>query len=238
MTNPKKAGLTMFSTEEIEKVARETMSLIKPALNDKFATIMRFVALHPESVSGRSKKGPEVGSKKFILLAAKKFAHGRDPKRPEAPATIPDEMVSFVLENYFGLSAESAERAKNEHALSMGAENIVGDLLERFLAHPMETVGWVWCSGSIIRAVDFVKPPDKDNPDWILLQVKNRDNSENSSSSAIRLGTPIIKWHRSFSKKAGTNWADFPDVGVRGNLSEAGFREFARAYLKELKKDI
>jgi len=87
----------------------------------------------------------------------------------------------------------------------------------------------------MVRAVDFVKPPVQANGSWRLLQVKNRDNSENSSSSAIRLGTDIEKWHRTFSKRVGSNWAEFPDSALRTHLSETAFKAYVRDYLRALR---
>jgi hypothetical protein len=170
----------------------------------------------------------------YILRAAKNYAKGREPKRPEPPSTVPDDMVSFVLENYFDVDVDHLEAAKQLHALSMGAENIVGNLLEHYLTTVLEAHGWIWCAGSLIKAVDFIKPPSN-GEDWVLLQVKNRDNSENSSSSAIRVGTTIDKWFRTFSKKTGSNWEKFPDPIAKMELSEAGFREFVKVYLVNLK---
>jgi hypothetical protein len=118
----------------------------------------------------------------------------------------------------------------------MGAENLVGDLLERYLASVMEPRGWIWCSGAMVKAVDFVKSPTQVGEKWRMLQVKNRDNSENSSSSAIRAGTNIEKWFRTFSKKTGSNWDKFPDPTFRTLLSEAAFKAFVRDYLKMLRK--
>lgn len=51
---------------------------------------------------------------------------------------------------------------------------------------------------------------------WEAVQVKNRDNTENSSSSAIRQGTTIEKWFRTYSKPSrkratNTNWENFPE---------------------------
>ncbi len=116
----------------------------------------------------------------------------------------------------------------------MGAENMVGDLLERYLASVLEPMDWIWCSGSIVKAVDFVRPPARTGETWRLLQVKNRDNSENSSSSAIRIGTSIEKWHRTFSQKLGSNWDNFPDASLRQKLSEENFKTFVRNYLQAL----
>ena len=39
--------------------------------------------------------------------------------------------------------------------------------------------GWIWCSGTSVKAVDFIHYDEKNN-EWNLLQVKNRDNTENS----------------------------------------------------------
>jgi hypothetical protein len=137
------------------------------------------------------------------------------------------------MEQYFGIDPAHRDRVKEEHQYSMASENIVGDLLERYLATVLEPLGWVWCSGSVVKAVDFIKLLP--SGDWCLLQVKNRDNSENSSSSAIRGGTTIEKWHRSFSKRDATNWGAFPDPVAKTKLSEDGFRAFVVAYINKIK---
>ncbi|HCD9038648.1 TPA: SinI family restriction endonuclease, partial [Enterococcus faecium] len=56
----------------------------------------------------------------------------------------------------------------------------------------LEPEGWIWCAGSVYRAVDFCYLGTSP----ILLQVKNKYNTESSSSSAIRVGTTIRKWNR------------------------------------------
>lgn len=220
---------------DAENVAKRAIQRIDPTLEDKFTTLVGFLSLNPDSASKlRGNQPGSIGSEGYIQALAKNFTDGRTPKTPQAPATVPDEMVSIVLQYYFDVDASHLDRIKVEHALSMGAENIVGDLLERYLASVLEPLGWVWCSGSLVKAVDFVKPPTN-NRSWIALQVKNRDNSENSSSSAIRLGTTIEKWHRTFSKKAGSNWAAFPDADASSYLSEVNFRAFVSEYLMQLK---
>lgn len=219
-----------------EKIAHSAMSGIAPALADKYAALILFLASEPDTASKmRGANPPAVGSKAYIMIQAAGFAASRTPRAPEPPATVPDEMVSFILRHYFDLPEDNLERAKQEHQLSMGAENLVGELLERYLASVMEPKGWIWCSGSMVRAVDFIKPSEIQGGRWSLLQVKNRDNSENSSSSAIRNGTNIQKWFRTFSKKTGANWAAFPDASIRPHVSEAGFREFVKQYLVNLK---
>ena len=53
----------------------------------------------------------------------------------EPPTTVPDEVVSIVLNISFNIQPENLERIKEEHRFSMAAENIVGDLLERFVRY-------------------------------------------------------------------------------------------------------
>lgn len=218
------------------EVAQAAMGSVNPTLIEKYVTLIRFLSDEPNAASVmRGKGAPAVGSEEYIRRQALNFAGGREPKAPMPPETVPDDMVSFILCNYFDVPEEDLDRAKREHLLSMGAENLVGDLLERYLASILEPLGWIWCSGSMVRAVDLIRPPELSGGKWRLLQVKNRDNSENSSSSAIRVGTAIEKWFRTYSRREGSNWAAFPDITVRCHLSEQAFRDFVKKYLLRLR---
>lgn len=229
----------MSFVADAENIALTAMQSINPGLSDKYVGLIRFLAQEPAAASAmRGKSAAAIGSAAYIRSQAIGFAQSRQPRSPEAPSTIPDELVSFILHEYFDVPASDLVRAKREHLLSMGAENMVGDLLERYLASVMEPLGWIWCSGSMVRAVDFIKPPPLPGGSWSLLQVKNRDNSENSSSSAIRSGTTIEKWFRTFSRKPGSNWAAFPEPSLRLHLSEVKFKDFVREYLRALKVNI
>lgn len=213
------------------------MDAINPELSEKYAKLIGFLTLNPGAASAlRGKSDTKLGSDEYLRKQAVSFSNGRTKKKPSKPATIPDELVSVILRDYFDVPSKNINEATEHHMLSMGAENLVGDLLERYLASVMEPLGWIWCSGSVIKAVDFIKAPVDENSTWSLLQIKNRDNSENSSSSAIRVGTTIGKWFRTFSKRTGTNWNAFPDLTVKPLVSEEGFKAFATDYLKSLKQ--
>ena len=116
----------------------------------------------------------------------------------------------------------------------MAAENIIGELLEMYIDNMSRVTSAGWCRayGDVVKGVDFVKSSPSG---WILLQIKNRDNSENSSSSAIRSGTNIIKWFRTFSRTGNTNWSNFPDDMLKSQMSENGFRIFVQDYMASLK---
>jgi len=214
-------------------LAKDIMNQINPNLSDKFEMIILFLVHNPGAASKVHRKSNiEIGSEEYIRQQAGNFIRSREPRAPSPPSTIPDEIISLIINKYFDVPKHELERAVELHNLSMGAENLVGDILERYIASIVENYGWVWCSGSMIKAVDFIyRKPDGS---WSSLQVKNRDNTENSSSSAIREGTEINKWFRTFSKKKGDNWEKFPKI-ADANLSEEGFRRFVEEYLISLK---
>lgn len=214
-------------------LAIAVMQALQPALVQGFGALADCLLVEPALAI--SIKGCDVGTAEYYQRLAARYVQGRVPKKPQAPSTVSDDLVGVVLQHYFAIPAAELPRIQHTHSLSMGAENIVGDLLERYIANCLEPLGWVWCAGATMRSVDFIKPPERESGSWTLLQVKNRDNSENSSSSAIRSGTNIQHWHRSFSRKAGSNWAAFPDESVRDQLSEEGFKAFAVATLKALR---
>lgn len=223
--------------EELVKEAVAEFITDKPkeqGLDIAFIEICRFLYDNPDRLSWRSKNKPSVTDQNGLKALAEKFFNGfRRSDFPAEPGTIPDEMVSIVMQQAYGYSAEQCEKIKIEHQHSMCAENCVGALLERYLDSILRKQGWHWCCGDFIKAIDFISKDKNDK--WLVLQIKNRDNTENSSSSAIRNGTEIQKWFRSFSKKGGTNWDNLPELMQGYNLSESGFIAFVEAYIKEEK---
>ena len=60
------------------------------------------------------------------------------------------------------------------------------NLLEEYISISVRPYSWIWCNGNVLRAIDFCSSDGS-----ILLQIKNKSNTENSSSSSIRTGTNI-----------------------------------------------
>lgn len=102
-----------------------------------------------------------------------------------------DPAVKKIVQTTQAISVEEANQQEKHHNLFMSAENIQGNLLEEYIAECVKPYGWIWCTGNILRAVDFCNSDGS-----YLLQVKNKSNTENSSSSNIREGTSIEKWYR------------------------------------------
>ncbi|MGB3756851.1 MAG: SinI family restriction endonuclease [Rivularia sp. (in: cyanobacteria)] len=226
-----------------EKLAKEVVAEFvtnnkeEEGLDKAFIEVCRFLYDNPDRLSWRTKNKPSLTDKNGLEALAKKFFNGfRRSDFPAQPGTVPDEMVSIVMHYAYGYSSEECERIKIEHQYSMCAENYVGSLLERYLDSVLREKGWYWCCGDFIKAIDFISK-DK-NQKWLLLQIKNRDNTENSSSSTIRNGTTIQKWFRSFSKKGGTNWDNLPELMQGYQLSEDNFVAFVKQYLTKEKSSL
>lgn len=111
---------------------------------------------------------------------------GASPK-----SSCPDPAIKTIVQYATKVNDIEAENQIQQHNLFMSAENIQGNLLEEYIASSVRQYGWIWCMGNVLRAVDFCTIDGS-----TLLQIKNKYNTENSSSSAIRSGTSIKKWYR------------------------------------------
>ncbi|MCB0213182.1 MAG: SinI family restriction endonuclease [Anaerolineae bacterium] len=231
----------MFDPDLARSVAeKHVLNDDEGALIPSFVEICRFLGEFPSELSwSRGEKPTEFNESDLDKLAKRYFDGYRRSDFPATPSTIPDEMVSVIMREAYGYTDEECEQIKVDHQRSMCAENCVGNLLERYINSILRDKNWYWCCGEFVKAIDFLSKNDDD--DWLALQIKNRDNSENSSSSAIRDGTKIQKWFRSFSKdtKKGrpnfTNWDKLPPLMKGYDLSEDGFKEFVIRYINDHK---
>lgn len=149
-------------------------------------------------------------------------------RKSNPPGTIPDLAVEKILIAAMPDTVDEVTASKlvYAHRLCMSAENILGLLLEEFLFEELSALGWACAWGETIKAVDFCCK------DGRLLQVKNRSNSENSSSSKIREGTNIHKWYRVNANSGEYLWADLQHyVGNCPTLTEENFNKFIERIL-------
>lgn len=102
-----------------------------------------------------------------------------------------DPAIRVIVQATQGMTDKEATNGENNHNLFMSAENIQGNLLEEYIASKVRPYGFLWCEGNVLRAIDFCNTDGS-----CLLQIKNKSNTENSSSSNIREGTTIEKWFR------------------------------------------
>ena len=85
-------------------LATEAINQIDPLLKKKFLVVAKFLLFEPDlrpSVKGG--RGLVFGSQEYFLRLAEVFVYGRHPKAPQSPSTVPDELVSVVLNSYFNI---------------------------------------------------------------------------------------------------------------------------------------
>ena len=154
--------------------------------------------------------------------------------KPKQAAT--DESLIQMVAAHAGSEEKAREWAKY-HNLFMSAENIGGNLLEEYVAKRILPLGWIWCRGEVLTSVDFC---NKDCTQFI--QVKNKSNTENSSSKGFREGRKAPMWYRmEATRKRGrivTRWPELVKLIKSGTgsetpvgddlLSEEGYLEFIR----------
>jgi hypothetical protein len=209
---------------------------MKMSDQDKFNVILKFLKANPDAVPGKniSDKKAYIDDEDNQKKLREKFETARSkPFVFKVSETVPDPAVSKILEYTKGYDESELEKITLQHKESMAAENIIGGMLEAYISSELEDDGWINTSGNTVKAVDFIK--DNGDGTFQALQIKNRDNTENSSSSAIRENTTIDKWHRTFAHKEGTNWEAFPetDESIKKKLNEEGFQKFIQDNLKK-----
>ncbi len=144
------------------------------------------------------------------------------------PGTIADPIIEEIIGSRLAnLTNEDLNKVTFAHRLGMSAENILGLMLEEYLAINLQKHGWHCAWGETVKSVDFV------NEDGSLLQIKNRSNSENSSSSAVRDGTNIEKWYRIKADRVEYMWAALNRICGTTHLSEEGFVSFVKSTIKK-----
>lgn len=192
--------------------------------SSKFVEIYEFLFRNQDFLA----KNIDLCIEEDVFKLAKKYFKAKYKELiPSVPGTVPDTMVDNILNIYYGYEAKKLKEMQLQHQHAMAAENAVGEFIELYLDSVLSQYGWIRCCGQIVSKTDFIK---KSGVNYKMLQVKSRDNTENSSSSSVRNGTEIIKWFRYFAKTGKTNWGNFPDTEAKNKLNEEGFVKFVKSY--------
>lgn len=185
-----------------------------------FQAIINDAERVPGNIGG-SRDDETAAIRKWLL----KYQSGKNGRVSQRTSNPPGTIADPIIEAMIGariqkLSTTDLNKITYAHRLGMSAENILGLLLEEYLAANLYSYGWHCAWGETVRSVDFV------HEDGRLLQIKNRSNSENSSSSAIRQGTKIEKWFRIRADRIEYMWPDLNKICGTTRLSEQSFVSF------------
>ena len=198
--------------------------------NEEVMYIFRVVATDSDRVPGNigDPNDDEFATIKKWLEKYKKGYEGRASQRLSNPlGTVADPIIEMVIgARLSNLTDEELKKITFAHRLGMSAENILGLLLEEYLSINLRPKGWHCAWGETVKSVDFV------NEDGRLLQIKNRSNSENSSSKAIRNGTKIEKWYRIKADRVEYMWETLNQICNTTTLSEEAFVDFATSCVR------
>lgn len=134
---------------------------------------------------------PEIYIKRWILSYCEAIKNPPSKRIASPKKSCDDPLVEAVIMQIQGVTKSVAEDQVRTHNMFMATENILGYLLEEYIAEKIRPYKWIWCAGETLRAIDFCNENGT-----VLLQIKNKYNSENSSSVTVREGTSIKKWHR------------------------------------------
>lgn len=171
-----------------------------------------------------------IGDKeKFLHIFGNGYFNRPSNRTSNQSRTVPDPLVLRLISNRISEISEEDEKFIGiGHKLAMAAENIIGAILEEYIHNSLINFGWSACWGSCIKAVDFCSSDGK------LLQVKNKSNTENSSSNKIRNSTDIVKWFRFNASNGNTKWDELNRLTTGENtMSEEDFRTFAVNLIRE-----
>ena len=194
MSNQLKLSLNDFNVtdEEIKKTFMELTN--NNSIYNDLKTILS-VGLNNRNLFPNIRLDKDSSYEDYLKKWIKSYtdATSNPPSKHKATpkGSCSDPAIQTIVQIATNSNDYFAERMLSYHNLFMSAENIQGNLLEEYISKSIRPYGWIWCNGNVLRAIDFCSIDGK-----FLLQVKNKSNTENSSSSAIRIGTNIKKWYR------------------------------------------
>jgi hypothetical protein len=220
-----------FTEEAIVAQAIASLAATGHDWDEGIETILRTCCRDPDTLFPTSITATSL--QEYVDKWVRKYcnAYANRPSRRVSGrvGTIPDPIINAILETRLSdlMSGEEVAAIVSGHRLAMSAENIVGAILEEYLAERLKAYGWYCAWGETMRVVDLCSRAGD------LLQVKNRDNTENSSSGAIRDGTTIQKWARGKSKSGKLNWESLQDITECNQLAEEDFTEFVKNLIQK-----
>lgn len=226
-----KNALESLGPAKAKKIAEKLSLELNLNWNDGLKFVFFAMVNDSERVPGNigGKHDDEVTAIKKWLIKYKNGHEGRATCRiSNPPGTVSDPIIDKIIgARLTKLTKDDLNKISYAHRLGMSAENILGLILEDYLSINLKDAGWHCAWGETIKSVDFV------HEDGRLLQIKNRSNSENSSSSAVRKGTVIEKWYRIKANKIEYMWESLNEICNTAVLSEKSFIKFVSKCIKK-----
>ena len=209
----------------LKQLIKNPESVLKKCIDDTFD----YLISNPADYATKSKAKKNVTRKQVESDIEGFFC--KSP-RLSPRTTVPDELVSDMLELIGGVEPHRRQQVQDQYNIQKQIEMKIGDFLEMYLLEHSFAFGWVQ-TGNLIRGTDMIKK--KTDGTWLKLQIKNSDNTINSSSAGFVVGKAKT-WARRNSTQGTHYWHEFPDPQVRSLLSENAFRKFIKRYYTDILK--
>lgn len=219
-------AINNLGTHEVIRIAEDIARELGIDWNDGSRFVLTVIANDVGRVPGNI-GGKNDDERAVIQKWLNKYKSGYEGRASQRVSNPPGTVADPIIEKIIGtripdLTDDDLAKITYAHRLGMSAENILGLILEEYLSDNLKANGWHCAWGETVKAVDFV------NEDGRLLQIKNRSNSENSSSSSVRDGTVIEKWYRIKADRVEYMWGVLNDLCSTTHLSEEGFVQFIK----------
>ena len=203
------------------------------SINSIFSALNQNPWLIPGNISGGDEK-------EAVTKWVNRYLNAKDNRKSIhtalPPKTVPDPAIDLPLTiKLESLDKKEINKIIDAHRLSMNLENLIGSLLEEYIFENLKTMGWSLAWGSSLKSTDFVVEKNSKLYFW---QIKNRSNSENSSSKRVRseakkAGVIIELWYRTDAYTGETKWDELNDqIKVRYKdvvtLNENSFQDYIK----------
>jgi hypothetical protein len=170
---------------------------------------------------GRQSDTADMAIERWVSKYSNGYARRPSVSTGKPTQTFPDEIIDEIISARLNdPPKDQISLIKYAHRLSMAAENILGQYLEEYISERLKQYGWYCAWGNTLSSVDMCNKNGK------LIQIKNRSNTENSSSVKVRAGTKIEKWFRVDAASGDYLWGELQHLTGANNLTEADFKKF------------
>jgi len=224
-------ALDTFGADKSLRLAQKAARQHGLDWNEGIETVFRALCVSPDIAPTNvkdAKDGSMTAIEKWVVKYHKGYVGRASQRASNPPGTTADPIIDSIIGGRLThLDEADLESIKYAHRLGMSAENILGLILEEYLADNLAESGWHCAWGETARSIDFIKNNGE------MLQVKNRSNSENSSSMRVRAGTEIQKWHRVDAKTGAYQWGNLNRMCGIDSLSEDSFVRFVKDLLSD-----
>ena len=217
--------------EEILKISEQICDEINLDWNS-FECIVRAAIEDPTRVSDPLYAAASNTQRDKLQKWLTKINNGylnRPSQKTDTPmTTLSDPLIDIIFERY---DYDNVEEIRINHRNSMKVENKLGELLEEYIHTNISGTNWRVAWGESLKQIDLVRCDE--NGTIVLLQVKNKHNSGNSSAAQAQAAAGTGLWWR-LNKNGSTNWPLLcSTLGLEDNaMTETRYRNWINRQIR------